>query len=112
MFRLIKEFLFGKKQDLPTFENGVPASGAYSGMPKPEQKPVTDPLADLKRTEKDMRLVRAENEIVVNSQLAEQAKQHVGTGKVTAISEPITTAVTEPAKPPRKRKPRTPKPKA
>ena len=99
MFRLIKEFLFGKKQDLPTFENGVPASGAYSGMPKPEQKT-------------DTTLLQVENQNIVNTQLANQAKQHVGTGKVTAISEPIATTVTEPAKPPRKRKPRTPKPKA
>jgi hypothetical protein len=108
MFRLIREFLFGKKQDLPTFENGVPASGAYSGMPKPEQKTTANPSADLKHT----RMTRVENEIAVNSQLAEQAKQHVGTGKVAAISEPIVTATTEPVKATRTRKPRTPKPKA
>lgn len=97
MFRVIRDFLFGKK---PETTNTIWA-------PPPPPAPV-DPLA------------KVETQNNVNTQLAEQAKQHVGEGKVKAISEPITaekpaepeTVAETPAKPPRKRKPRTTKPKA
>jgi hypothetical protein len=59
----LKEFLFGKPQ-LPTFENGIPASGAYSGMPK--VKAETSPATALSK---------AEDQDVINKQLAAAALQ-------------------------------------
>ena len=91
----LKEIFFGKPK-LPTFENGIPASGAYSGMPKTESIPAAPQTV-------------AEQQDTVNDRLAKIAKEF-NVAEQTVINKAAAVEQAVVAKVAKIRKPRAKKP--